>query len=111
MSEMTKTRPSVNGNPSQPVTQEHFDDAMRAIKQTFDQIEEKMATKEQLASVKTEVTSVKTEVTSVKKMQERTLQIIESVDGRLKEWKDIPERMADVETDVFKLKVKANRRD
>lgn len=72
-------------NGDQPVTQGEFQPLMTAIKAEFNQLREEMASKEQLGHV---------------------LEIVQSIDARLKEWRDIPERMANVETDVFKLKVK-----
>lgn len=59
----------------------------------------------------TRLDSVEERVTRVEKTTESILNVVQSIDARLKEWKDIPERLANVEDDVFKLKVKANRRD
>jgi hypothetical protein len=67
------------------VTALHFDSAMTAIKQTFDQIEERMATKDQLA---------------------RVLEIVQSIDERLKEWQTIPGDVDRLKADVFELKLK-----
>lgn len=76
------------------VSEEHFDETMTAIKTEFDLIHEEMS-------------GLKKEVAMLKSVQERTLQIVESIDQQFKEWKDIPRRVAKLESDVFELKVKA----
>lgn len=58
----------------------------------IDQLEEKMASKEELAKVRD--------------MQERTLQIVESIDQHFKIWKQLPHDVELLKADVTVLKMK-----
>ncbi len=82
---------------------------MPAIKKEFD----RMATKENLEEVKEEVTNLKEEVRELKeevrlsrRVQERMLKILESIEGRMKESVDIPQRVEKLEYEVFLLKTR-----
>lgn len=79
----------------QYVTKTEFEEAMHIIKKSFDHI----ATKDQVEELDTRLTL---EIGSVKSTVESILKIVESIDGQMKEHRDIPERVTRLEEDSFK---------
>jgi len=65
-----------------------------------------MATKDDLKQLKQRMDDLKTEIDSVKDIQKSILSVTNSTKGRLKEWCDIPQRVANLENDVLKIKSK-----
>ncbi len=74
-----------------------------ATKNTFDRIEAKMATKDDLKAF---ATKDDLKAFATKESQERILSIVESIDQHFKEHRDIPRRVEQLEVDVFKLQTR-----
>ena len=96
----------VNGNANDPATKGDIAELAAMVvnnmatkddlKHLEHRMDEKFATKDDL----------KIEIDSVKDIQKSILSVVRSIEGRLEDWGDIPQRVANLEDDVLKIKSK-----
>ncbi len=89
----------LNGN--KPATQADLSTLAGEMTRRLGSIEDKMATKDALNAVANDLTSLKSDVKSLKSGQAAILNVVQSVDQQLQEWKPIPAKVDRLHKRVF----------